>query len=91
MDASRCADKLWQFFCACAVVFPLEILEQMIMTSLYDVMRFSHVIEGGNYKREHDQALAAAAAITVIWVFGQVFGSLLSHRPSTLAVLVPLE
>ena len=21
VDASRCADKLWQFFCACAVVF----------------------------------------------------------------------
>ena len=34
--------------------FPIEILEQMIVTSLYDVMRFSHVIEGGNYKREHD-------------------------------------
>ena len=26
------------------------------MTSVDDVMRFSHVIEGGNYKREHNQA-----------------------------------
>ena len=31
--------------------FPAEILEQMIMTSLYDIMRFSHATEGGNYKR----------------------------------------
>ena len=31
--------------------FPTKIMEQMIMTSLYDVMRFSHVTEGGNYKR----------------------------------------
>ena len=36
--------------------FPTEIMEQMIMMSLYDVMRFSHVIEGGNYKRERDRA-----------------------------------
>ena len=33
--------------------FPTEILEQTIMTSLCDVTRFSHVIGGGNYKREH--------------------------------------
>ena len=31
--------------------FPTEILEQMIVTSLYDVTRVSHAIEGGNYKR----------------------------------------
>ena len=31
--------------------FPTEILEQMIVTSLYDVTRFSHATEGGNYKR----------------------------------------
>ena len=31
--------------------FPTERLEQMIMTSLYDVMRISHAIVGGNYKR----------------------------------------
>ena len=31
--------------------FPTEILEQMIVTSLYDVTRFSHTTEGGNYKR----------------------------------------
>ena len=34
--------------------FSTEILEQTIMTSLYDVARFSHAIEGGNYKRECD-------------------------------------
>ena len=49
--------------------FPTEILEQMIVTSLYDVMRFSHATEGGNYKRRVQLSFEAAAAITVIWVF----------------------
>ena len=31
--------------------FPTEILKQMIVTSLYDITRFSHVTEGGNHKR----------------------------------------
>ena len=31
--------------------FPTEILEQTIVTSLYDVTRVSHATEGGNYKR----------------------------------------
>ena len=31
--------------------FSAKIMEQTILTSLYDVTRFSHAIEGGNYKR----------------------------------------
>ena len=31
--------------------FPAKMVEQMIVTSLNDVMRISHTIEGGNYKR----------------------------------------
>ena len=31
--------------------FPAKLMEQMIVTSFYDVTRFSHVIEGGKYKR----------------------------------------
>ena len=31
--------------------FPAGRSEQTIMTSLHDVMRISHAIEGGNYKR----------------------------------------
>ena len=31
--------------------FPTKLMEQMIMTSLDDVTRFSHAIEGGKYKR----------------------------------------
>ena len=54
VDTGRYADELWQLFCICTVVFPTEILEQTFMTSPYDVTRFSHVIEGGNYKREYD-------------------------------------
>ena len=36
--------------CMCSG-FPAKIMEQMIVTSLYDVMKFSHMTEGGNYKR----------------------------------------
>ena len=38
--------------------------DQMIVTSFYDVMRISHAIEGGNYKRGAPPNLG-----TVIWVF----------------------
>ena len=31
--------------------FPTEIIEQIIVTSLYDIMRLSHATVGGNYKR----------------------------------------
>ena len=31
--------------------FPTKIIEQMIMTSLNDIMRISHMTEGGKYKR----------------------------------------
>ena len=42
----------------------------MIVTSLNDVTRISHVIGGGNYKRESATKLRSlAAAITVVWVF----------------------
>ena len=37
------------------------------MTSLYDIMKVSYVIEGGNYKRRG--LLNLGAAVTVIWVF----------------------
>ena len=36
--------------CMCSC-FPAKLMEQMIVTSLYDVTRFSGVIEGGKYKR----------------------------------------
>ena len=47
--------------------FPTERLEQMIVMSLYYVMRVSHATVGGNYKRR--AWLSLGAAITVIWVF----------------------
>ena len=73
--------------------FPTERLEQMIVTSLYDVTRASHAIEGGNYKRGAWLSLGSlAAAVIVVWVFQyKHLGVLTSHRPSTLAVSVPLE
>ena len=70
--------------------FPAERLEQMIMTSYNDVMRVSHAIVGGNYKREHDQA-SGLLHYCHLGVSTLAFGSLASHRPSTFAVLVPLK
>ena len=62
--------------------FPTGRSEQMIMTSLYDVMRVSHAIEGGNYKRRALPNLGAAA-VTVIWVFWyKVFGFV--NKPQTI-------
>ena len=50
--------------------FPTKMMEQMIVTSLNDVTRISHAIEGGNYKRGSATELKSlAAAFTVIWVF----------------------
>ena len=56
--------------CMCSG-FPAEILEQIIMTSLYDITKFSRATEGGNYKRRVQLSLRglAAAAITIISVF----------------------
>ena len=31
--------------------FPAKLMEQMIVTSLYDITRICHMIEGGKYKR----------------------------------------
>ena len=43
-DTSKCADKLWHFLCACTVVFLLKKVEQMIMTSFYDITMIFHAI-----------------------------------------------
>ena len=73
--------NIWDIWCGCQWIhrqtmvvllcmcsgFPTEILEQMIVTSLYDVTRVSHVTVGGNYKRRAQ--LSLRAAITVVWVF----------------------
>ena len=58
--------------CMCSG-FPARRFKQMIMTSLYDVMRISHAVKGGNYKRRVQ--LNLGAVVTVIWVFWyKVFG-----------------
>ena len=63
------------------------------MTSLNDVMRISHVLEGGNYKRESATKPEEFGCCYYchLGVQAQVLGSLQSQRPSTSAVLVPLE
>ena len=45
-----CRQTMAVLLCMCSG-FPTKILEQMIVTSLYDVTRVSHAIVGGNYKR----------------------------------------
>ena len=65
----------------------------MIVTSLNDVTRISYAIEGGNYKRGCAAELKEFGCCYYchLVVLAQALGSLPSHRPSTLAVSVPLE
>ena len=50
MDASADAQTNYGSSSACMCSgFPTKIMEQTIVTSLYDVMRFSHATEGGKY------------------------------------------
>ena len=65
----------------------------MFVTSLNDIMSISHVLEGGNYKRGSATELKEFGCCYYchLGVQAQVLGSLQSHRPSTSAVLVPLE
>ena len=58
----------------------------MIVMSLDDITMITHAIWGGNYIRRAHLGFRA-----VIWVSGtEWLGLLLSHRPSTLAILAPL-
>ena len=45
-----CRRTMAVLLCMCSG-FPTEMLEQTIVTSLYDVTTLSHETEGGNYKR----------------------------------------
>ena len=55
--------------------FPVERVEQTIMTSLDDITMIAHAIEGGKYIRRAHLGFRA-----VIWVSGtEQFGLLLSH------------
>ena len=69
--------------------FPTKRLEQMIVTSLYDVTRVSRATVEGNYKRRAQ--LEPQGCYCHLGVLIQAFGSWAGHRPSTSAVLVPLE
>ena len=73
--------------------FPAKMVEQMFVTSLNDVTRFSHVREGGNYKKGSTTKLEEFGCCYYchLGVQAQVLGSLQSQRSSTSAVLVPLE
>ena len=67
--------------------FPMEKVEQMIVTLFYDVIMISHAVGGGKYIRKVSMSLGA-----VIWVSGTEWLGQLprSHQPSTLAISVPL-
>ena len=83
MDASRCTDKRWCFWCACAVVFPMEDQSRQSwcheMTSQGSLM----LLREGTIKGEHIQTsgLSSGSSDT------ECLGLLTSHRPSTLGYL----
>ena len=63
--------------------FPTGRLEQTIMMSLYDVMRISHALKGGNYKRRAQPNLGTV--VIVIWVFQYKAFKFIS-KPQTLCL-----
>ena len=66
--------------------FPMEKVEQMIVMSLSDITMIACAIGGGKYIRKVSSSFGA-----VIWVSGtEQLGLLLSHWPSTPAILVTL-
>ena len=86
VDASRCADEWWCFWCACTVVFSLE--DQCRQLQHHEMMSQGSfmLLREGTIRGEH------------IWTLGLLSGSsdtehlglLTSHRPSTSAISVPL-
>ena len=86
MDASRCADELWCYLCVCTVVFLLEDQSRWSwhheMRSKWSLMLFWE----GTIKGEHTWTLGLLSGFSdTDWL-----GLLTSHRPSTLAISVPL-
>ena len=65
--------------------FPMERVEQMIVTSLDDVTMIAYAIWGGKYISKAHSGFGA-----VIWVSGTACLGLSSHWPSTPAISVPL-
>ena len=65
---------------------PVEKVGQTIVMSLDDITMITRAIWGGKYKRRACSGFGA-----VVWVSGtERLGLLLSHRPSTQAISVPL-
>ena len=77
VDAGRCANEAMAVLLHICCGFPAKIMEQMIVTSLYDVMRFSCAKREGNMKGECNQALGVRLLLllscgcfdTSVWVF----------------------
>ena len=67
--------------CMCSG-FPAKMVEQTIVTSLNDIMRISHAIEGGNYKRGSTTELEEFGYCYYchLGVLAQALGSLPSQR-----------
>ena len=92
INASGYADDCWQFVCTCTVIFPPKWWSRLSWhhktTSQESLMHK----KGGKYKRGSSVELEEfGCCCIVIWVFiHTLYGLLLSHRPSTSAVLVPL-
>ena len=85
-DSGIYADKLGHFLCTCAVVFPPEDQSRWSwhheMMSQWSLMLFWE----GTIKGEHTWTSGLSSGFSgTEWL-----GPLTSHRPSTLAILVPL-
>ena len=86
MDASRCADKWQCFWCTYTVVFPLE---DQSRQSWHHEMRsqwFLMLLREGTIKGEPNKTLGLSSGSSDT----KHLGLFTSHRPSTLAISMPL-
>ena len=86
MYARRCADEWQQFWCACAVVFPLENQSRLLWCHFMMSWGSLLLLREGTIKGEHNQTLGLSSGYSGT----KHLGLLTSHWPSTLAVLMPL-
>ena len=87
MDAGGCADEPWQFQCACAMAFPLK--DQSRWSWHHEMMSWGSLmlLREGTIKGEHNQTSGLSSGYSGT----KCLDLLTSHRPSTLAVSVPLK
>ena len=86
VDAGRCADEWQCFWCTCVVVFPLEDQSRWLWCHEMTTQGSLLLLMEGTIKGEHNWTVGLSSGSSDT----KHLGLLSSHRPSTLAISVPL-